>query len=120
MAKDISNGLALLHTHKDKPIHVKEVFNKLARSNRKLDFALLKFSLRLDLHRGARSLTMLKCASNGEAERQLLWFGLTCICCRPVCKRVFHSFSTSSLLSSSFYLSELDVLIEKHWRNQYI
>jgi len=57
---------------------------------------------------------------NVKNFRWLLWFGLTCSCCRPVCKRAFDSFSTSSLLSSSLYLAELDVLIEMDWRNQYV
>jgi len=41
-------------------------------------------------------------------------YGPACSCCRPVCKHAFDSFSTSSLLSSSVCLSELDVLIGKH------
>jgi len=50
-SEDRLNGLAVLYIHKDKPVHAKEVINKFARSNRQFDFALLKFSLRLDLRR---------------------------------------------------------------------
>jgi len=40
MAEDRLNGLALVYIHTDKPVHAKEVINKFARSNRKLDLAL--------------------------------------------------------------------------------
>jgi len=97
--------------------HAKEVINKFARSNRMLDFALWKFSLRLNFRWGCTEFGNAKLHFKWRGRRQLLWFGMTCSCCTPVCKRAFDSFSTSSLLSLSLHLSELDVLIEKRWRN---
>jgi len=60
------------------------------------------------------------CSSNSEVEDNFSGFRLSCSSCRPVCKLAFDSFSASSLLGSSLYLSEVYVLIEKHWRNQWV